>query len=255
MSRPNSGPLPFDVELPVPGASVDVAARFEVEAMDGSASMAPVGWVIELFKRAVAAAMFSGGRAAGLDVTSASGVRAGALEQQWRLCGVDAGAYRVLLNLLDVVHANLTSLRAVRLRDDSRPPNSLGRREIYELSYPRWSRPVPFELSLKQRLIGAKDVLVRIEFARPLDDEEFSRAEAVFVTWTHLITHGGYQNQCGEIELDDAIVCSQTYMATPDTVEHEFVRAVGEMAAFEALLNLAVGLHRTLVPVTRFEIT
>ena len=100
-----------------------------------------------------------------------------------------------------------------------------------------------------------KDVLIRFEFSRELSNDEFDAIEPLFVTWNHLITHGGYGNDVGEVELDDAIVCGETYMAAPDTLEHEFVCAVAHVAAFEAVVNMAIGVHRRLCTLKRVEIT
>jgi hypothetical protein len=255
LNQPDDAMPLFDVEFSVPDASTEAQFSFEAEAMDLAASVDKIGVVVGLFRAAVNAAMFSRGRSSVLEITAAGRAQEGVLSQHWTLGAIDAGAYRVLLNMLDVLHAHQSKLRAVRLRALSSQPYSIDRQAVYALSYPSWSRPAPFEISLKQRLIGAKDVLVRIEFARALSDEEFTRAETLFIAWNHLITHGGYENANGEVELDDAIVCGSTYMAAPDTLEHEFVRSVGQMAAFEALINLTVGMHDSLGPVRLFEIT
>lgn len=88
-----------------------------------------------------------------------------------------------------------------------------------------------------------------------MSDEEFDAIEPLFVTWNRLITRGGYGNEVGEVELDDAIVCGETYMAAPQTLEHEFVRAVAQVAAYEAVVNMAIGVHHRLCPLKRVEIT
>jgi hypothetical protein len=70
-----------------------------------------------------------------------------------------------------------------------------------------------------------------------------------------LITHGAFGSGRDEVQLDDSLASSQTYMAAPDTLEHEFVRAIGQVGAFEALINLVIGIDRTLTRVVRLEIT
>lgn len=246
---------PFSVDLLVVESVTGVTeARLDIETQSAEGPLDAVQAVVELFRQAVAAAMFSAGRDAMLEIERAD-ASAGRLAQRWRVSGIDVGAYRVLLNLLDVVSLNGMPLSGLRLRSAGRSATAADRRSLMAHAYPRWPIPLPFELWLKQRLAGAKDVLIRFEFSRELSNDEFDAIEPLFVTWNHLITHGGYGNDVGEVELDDAIVCGETYMAAPDTLEHEFVCSVAHVAAFEAVVNMAIGVHRRLCTLKRVEIT
>lgn len=235
------------------GASLDL--RLEIETALARTSMLAVEAAIALFRGAVEASMFSRGQAASLITEAAAAPRDAVLAQRWHIAGVDAGSWRVLAGLLQTVHDKQTPLRTVRLHAPTSPSPWLGRSEIFSLTYPRHPKPTPFELWLKHRLAGAKDYLIRVVFDRALSDREFDLLEASFVTWSRLITHGAFGNERDEVQLDDSLASSQTYMAAPDTLEHEFVRPIGQVGAFEALINLVIGLDRTLTRVVRLEIT
>jgi hypothetical protein len=238
-----------------PGTTLDL--RMTAEAAADAASTAPIEAAISLFATAVNASMFSHGRIASLEIDPLPAPHTSAIAQRWRVTGADTAALHVLAGLLDTVHRELTPLRHVRLLPGTPSASTplLDRSEVFALPYPSYPKPPPFSLWLKHRLAGAKDYLIRVAFERPVSDAEFDRLEASFVTWNRLVTHGAFGNARGEVLLDDSIVRSQTYMAAPDTLEHEFVVGIGHVGAFEALINMVIALGRTLAPVKRLEIT
>jgi hypothetical protein len=255
MAEPRSETHDVEFELAPLEAGASLDLRLDIEAASAPASMLAVEAAVALFRSAVEASMFSRGRAASLTTEATAVSHGSTLTQQWHIAGVDAGSWRVLAGLLQTVHDNQTPLRAVRLRAPASSAPCWSRSEVLALPYPSHPKPTPFELWLKHRLAGAKDYLIRTVFDRTVSDREFDRLEASFVTWSQLITHGAFGNERDEVQLDDSLATSQTYLAAPDTLEHEFVRPIGQVGAFAALINLVVGLDRTVARVVRLEIT
>lgn len=253
---PSPAPAP-ELRLARVDADSGVGMQLEVERAAADVPAAPVDAAVKLFADASNGSMFSRGREACLVVHPMPAAPPATLIYRWSIAGVEPASLRVLANLLDTLSEGPVPLRTVRLRPEPPRPSAteLGRAELCALGYPIYPKPPPFALQLKHRLSGAKDYLIRVVFDRALTDAEFDQLESGFVVWDRLITHGGFGNNRGEVQLDDTIACSQTYMAAPDTLEHEFVRGIGQSGAFAALVNLVIGFGRTLAEVRRLEIT
>ena len=129
----------------------------------------------------------------------------------------------------------------------------MNRQAILESAYPRRGS-VPFQLRLKRNLKETKDPRTRLVFSREITNEEFDTLERLFITWDHIITHGGYGHECDELELDDSIVLAETYMASPNTLEHILTCTIGSPEAFDAQINMVLGLHHGFCPVQSLEI-
>lgn len=248
------GVPPLNIELLVADASVHAEVTFDVIPTDSTTSKKHIEYIVALFQRAVGTAMFSGGRNASLEIASVKNITEGRFLQQWKINGIEPGGYRVFINMLEIVHIRQVALASVRLVSPPQEGKRLDRHAVMASDYPARGRAVPFGLRLKRVLAGTKNVLVRLEFTRELRNEEVDMLEGLFVTWDRLITHGGYGSEFGEVALDDSIVRGETYMASPDTLEHEFICTIGQAAAFEPLINMAIKLHRTFCPLTAFEI-
>ena len=251
---PGSVP-PLSMEVMIPDSAEAAEMVFEVTSKAPGAFLEPIEHVVSLFKAAVNAAMLSGGRAdAGLQVTPAENPVSGRLEQRWKVKGIGPGAYRVFLNMLDVAHLYQTPLASFRLISSAKEGKRLNRHAIMASPYPGRGAPVPFELRLRENLADTKDPLTRLEFSKEITDDEFDKPEELFTAWDHLITHGGYGHEYRELELDDSIVLGETYMGSPNTLEHMLSCTIGSPEAFDAQINMVLKLHQTFCSVLSLEI-
>ena len=130
-----SSPWPLSMEVMIPD-SVEAELVFEVVSKSPGETLEPIRHVVGVFSAAVNAAMFSGGRPASLQVPPAEKPVSGRLEQRWKVKGIGPGAYRVLLNMLEVVHLHQTPLASLRLASSAREGHRLNRHAIVASPYP-----------------------------------------------------------------------------------------------------------------------
>jgi hypothetical protein len=97
-----------------------------------------------------------------------------------------------------------------------------------------------------------------LEFRGDINDEELATLVPSFIAWDSVIIRGGYLEDFGDrdpgIDIAESLSSQQTYLASPNTVEHLFYEFIGAAAAFDALINMAINLHTTFRPLTSFEI-
>jgi hypothetical protein len=230
---------------------------FEAVSKDPTGSFEPFERVVDIFGAAVNAGMFPAQRATPESTAFellADLSDARALRQRWRVQGVAPGAYKILLSMLGVTHQNQSALASLRLHATGGHGTPLTLSDIAAFPYPKRTEPVGFRLRLPQIRDELGNPNIRIEFAHDLQDDGLELFETWFTAWDHLITHGGYFHVADELELDDDIVLGETYMLSPNTVEHTLERVVGSVEAFDAFINMAVRIHRTIHSVTAFEL-
>jgi hypothetical protein len=156
--------------------------------------------------------------------------------------------------MLAVTHQYQSALASLSLHATVGRGALLTLSDITAFPYPKRTEPVGFPLRLPQIRDELGDPNIRIEFTRDVQDDRLELFETWFTAWDHVITHGGYFHVADELELDDDVVLGETYMLSPNTVEHTLERVVDSVEAFDAVINMAVRIHRTVHPVASFEL-
>ena len=97
-----------------------------------------------------------------------------------------------------------------------------------------------------------------MEFQRDISDDELVTILPLFWAWDNVVIRGGYleelEDRDADLDIEASLASQQTYLTSPNTVEHLFYEFVGQEAAFDALINMAIRLHYIFCPLTSFEI-
>jgi hypothetical protein len=231
---------------------------FEAEAQT-PATVDTLVAIVETFERAARAGMFSPNPApttVPIEIVAAdtSGLR---VRRVWRMNGVHVGGYRVLLNMLDAMHRFDAPLGSVTLRSSVVDERRLAWRDLMAYRFPDKSAQLPFEWRVGRDLVDSAEPLIRIQFDRDITDDALRAITPLFVTWDGLVIRGGYVDDpvdLADTDIAESLAGQQTYLASPDTVEHLFYEEIGPEAAYYALVNMALKLHLTFCAVRSFEI-
>jgi hypothetical protein len=257
MSEPTANARPLAAEVDLIDAAEPIEVSLDVESQSPAASLQSVLRVTEIVEAAINAGMFPAQRTTpeetACDVLATEG-ELGAVRKIWRMTGVAPGAYKILLSMLAVVHKYQVPLSALRLRSAPARGSRLTLAEITAVPYPKRTDDVRFEVKLPRIRDELTSPRIRIIFADDIGDSALDLFEHTFTAWDHLITHGGYFHVADELELDDENVLGETYMLSENTVEHTLEADVGSPEAFDAVINMAVKVHKTLHRVVRFEL-
>jgi hypothetical protein len=179
----------------------------------------------------------------------------GTVRGVWTVTGLAAGAYRVLLNMLDAAHHGATPLAFVHLHSVDSDRDKLDWERVMDCPYPAAPPAVPFDLNVRRRLEDSADPLLRIEFERALMPEDADSLAARFMAWDGLIVRGGYLEELDDAvpDIEASLSSSQTYLAAPDTVEHLLYEFVGAREAYDAVINMVLLLHLKMGAVAALE--
>lgn len=240
-------PEPFDVEF---------AAMAEAPA-----SLAAVVRVVEAFLVATRVGMFSKEPSVdriGIEPVSAARASERAVRYLWRVGGVQLGSFRVLLNMLEVIHHVDGPLALVSLRSTTGYGERMNTDRIVKVPFPVRSVDLPFPVAFKQNLENSRDPVVRVEFETKTDDRDVDVLVPLFLAWDRIVVHGGYLNALEDrdldVDVDESLSGQQTYLAATNSVEHLLYEFVGSAAAYDALVNLAVRIHCTFRPLASLEV-
>jgi hypothetical protein len=252
---------PLRAEVGIGDFAGESDVTFEAAVKSSSSKMTEVVQIAQAFAAAAGTGMFSQGLAANtrpIETAAMEGPAMGNFRCQWKVRGIQAGAYRVLLNMLDVMHHFSDPLESIRISTPSRLDKQLNWKEVMNAPFPGIIINPPFKLQLKPNLANSRDPLIRLEFQREVKDEELARLVPLFIAWDNIIIRGGYLEDLGDrdadINIEESLASQQTYLASPTTVEHLFYEFIGAKAAFDALINIAINLHVAFRPLTSFGI-
>jgi hypothetical protein len=186
---------------------------------------------------------------------------AGTIRFLWRVAGIQIGAYRVLLNMLSAAHRASGLLNWVRLTSAPVGGKRFSKNDLLNCPLPGKANKPPFELRVQRNLDDCREPLIRLEFERNISDDETAQLVPSFRAWDNLVLRGGYTENLEDrdpvldtVEELEELEIPQTYMASPNTLEHLFYEFEGQAAAFDALMNLAIRLHYTFSPLAGLEI-
>jgi hypothetical protein len=182
----------------------------------------------------------------------------GVIRYVWKVTGMQVGAYRVLLNMIEATHNISAPLKRIRLVSTLNQGSRTNGTDF--LNAPLSIKPgkPPFSVLCDRNLADCREPLIRLEFRRAISDDELMILTPLFIAWDDVVIRGGFVDAVQDIDADlpieAALASAQTYLATPDTVEHLFYDFVGGKAAFDALLNIVIRLHFVFSPLASFEI-
>jgi hypothetical protein len=176
----------------------------------------------------------------------------------WRMAGVQPGAFRVLLNMLEVSHHLDGALTTVSLRSTAGHGERMNAERIMARKFPSSGPDVPFQVVRKRNLDNSTEPLVRLVFETEVADSTVEALMPLLLAWDRIVVLGGYLNALGDrdadIDVDASLAGQQTYVAAPDTIEHLFYEFVGAAAAYDAVVNLGVRIHHRFGRVASLEI-
>ncbi|MGH9350078.1 MAG: hypothetical protein ACRD26_22720 [Vicinamibacterales bacterium] len=250
--------FPAEVEIiDAPGES-DVVFEATGKAQ---ASIAEAARGAEAFEGAARVGMFSkepAVRRSAIERVSMERPREQSVRYVWKARDIQPGAYRTLLNMLEIGHHFSGPLESVRLVSASGHGTRLNLSGLLNTPFPARSSRLPFELVLKPNLEDSKEPLIRMEFQREIHDDELKTLEPLFLAWDSIVIRGGYLNDLTDrypdVDIEESLSGQQTYLAAPNTVEHLFYEFIGAAAAYDALVNAAVVVHHAGRPLSSFEI-
>lgn len=251
---------PLRAEVGIADSAGESEVMFEAVAKSSLSEMTEVAQIAQAFASAVRTGMFSRALAntTPIETVAVEGPANGKYRCQWKVRGIQAGAYRVLLNMLEVMHHFSEPLESIRLSMPTRQGKKMNRQDVMNAPFPGQIFEPPFKLQVKKNLVDSREPLIRLEFQREINDEELAALVPLFVAWDSIIIRGGYledlEDRDADVNIEESLSSQQTYLASPNTVEHLFYEFIGPKAAFDALINVAVNLHTTFCPLTSFEI-
>jgi hypothetical protein len=218
--------------------------------------------LVASFVRAAQAGMFSTNPAADTQAVQLSLV-SGSGEQELRFVGktegIHIGAYRVLLNMVELFHRFVAPVASFRVFSLHAHGDRLGLREIASAPFPPKPSPLPFQFRAERSLDDSRDPAIRLQLARRTDDQELGIVTPSFVAWDEVVLRGGYYETAEDrdpgLDLEESLAGQQTYLSAPDVVEHVLYEFVGRREAYDALTNMAVRLHKRVFPIASLEVS
>jgi len=237
---------------------VDIPGKYQVifEAeTKKSSQVTEITKIVEVFVSAANFGMFSTDPAAvtkTIEVDSIESQREGVIRYVWNVTGIQVGAYRVLLNMLEVANDLSGLLQRIRLISTDDRGRRLNRDDIHSISFPSKAGTLPFTLQYNCNLADNKEPVIRLIFESDISDDELLTLFPLFISWDNIVVRSGYLEEFADIdaELDvgAGLASQQTYLTTQCTVEHLLYEFVGHEAAFESLINAAHRLHHVFCP-------
>jgi hypothetical protein len=250
----------FAVDLDVADSVGEFDALLEV-VTSAPNGLGEVAQVAQAFEQAANAGMFStdpGTTPMPMATVSVTSPVETVVHYKWRTVGVQPGAFRVLLNMLEVTHQFYAPIVSVRLVTMNEYPRRLRLDGLLRLPFPGAAANPPFEIMLKRRLEDSKDPLIRLEFRTVISDDMIERLVPMFIAWDNVVIRGGYLNSLDDrwpdTNVEESLSEQQTYLAATDTVEHLFYEFIGAAAAYDGFINIAVRIHHSLRGLASFQV-
>jgi hypothetical protein len=214
--------------------------------------------VLDVFWTAANAGMLGGARHSPLEShLHLSSSQTVGKEGVFRLAakGIDAGSYRILINLFVQDHYGGETLTLLRLQSEPAPTAKAQKdlKKILAAPFPGRFSPLPFETSIDKDLADNEEPIIRVEFQRPIEDKEFEAINAWISAWESLIILKGFSTALEPVE-ELPMNPGELYMASPTVAEDTIFAFMAPVESFDSLINSAVKLHATVCPIVRLEI-
>jgi hypothetical protein len=172
-------------------------------------------------------------------------------DQTWRieLHAVDAGAFRILLNLLLAMDLDSVELASVT------EPDVAGPRRIdpVTIRYPGVIEPLPFAVDYQPPERSNEPRAVQLIYTRELDTELVERACSALEHWSTLLMLGGYAPSDLEPR-DSSVLPDVPFQYDAFTVEQSFEFFYSDETAFGAIVNWARRERGPSFPIERISI-
>jgi hypothetical protein len=248
-------------------SEVDVAdSAIETQVVLAAEAKAPapvpeIGQIVDAFVAAANVGMFSKDPSSGtkaIELVSSESRTPGRMQYTWRAAGLQVGAYRVLLNMLESPPSVSEPLNRISLVSTPDRGTRVRRAELLGSQLAIRAGKPPFAFRSRRHLDNCGEPVVRLEFRRPVNDDELASLLPAFRAWDNVVIRGGFLDEAQDQEvgpdIDAALKSQQTYLAAPNTVEHLFYLFMGNREAFSALLNMAIRFHFDFCPLASLEI-
>jgi hypothetical protein len=248
-------------------AEIDVAdypgeSQVIFEATTRSAlPVTDIAQIVDAFVLGANAGMFSKeptARTKAIEVISTESQEHGRIRYVWRAAGIQIVAYHVLLNMLEARQSTSVLLDSVRLVSTGDRGTRINKNDLRSATFSRNTERLPFAVRYLVNLEDCREPLVRLEFQRAISDDESAKISTIFLLWVNVVIRGGFleaiEDRDPDLDIEAALSSQEIYVAAPDTIELLFFDFVGQKAAFDALLNMAIRLHHLFCPLVSFEI-
>jgi len=170
-----------------------------------------------------------------------------------KIIGLDPGAWRVICGVLVAISYYSFALTALTITS---PNNSdrvwLTESQVWQLPYPAYPQPLPFELTIHEVPDATRNRLIQIQFSQPLSQKELVDVEGALLSWDELL-NGGYPDE-GKNPIDNASDAIEAYLIDEVTIEHPLPNYLGSEAAFDAVISMAAWFDRKVASVRSVEI-
>jgi len=247
-----------EVRIAEPLVSSEVSLEVTVDHAETASEVARAAQAFEIAARTGMFSIEPAGRSPSIEVVSADVDRPDGVRRVWSVDRVQVGAFRVLLNMLQVIHVCSGPLSFVRLVSMKGHGDILNVDRLIATPFPMRGKDLPFALTLKRDLEESEEPLVRMEFGHAVSDSQLEAMVPLLVAWDAIVVRGGFFNDADDrlpdTNVEESLDGQQTYLAASNVVEHLFYEYIGAADAYDALINLAVRIHHGVAPLMSFEI-
>ncbi len=249
--------LPFEVDISIYPPLEEMRLHVVARSKQAGQNLELLREVLSYFVSSANAGMFSSPpfspEQAFMRIESSDDPSGDEIRSTWESRYVSLGAYKILLGMVAQSHHGHVPLAFFGLSSVSKVGNLMRFEGVVSSLYPERAAKVPFDLDLAGDLDSVTMPAIRMEFIRSLDPNEFQTVEQLIADWHTLILLGGYLDS---YEAMDKLPMNpgKTYLASPTTVEHVLYGFTGPSAVYDALINMAVKLHKSFCPISRIEI-
>lgn len=245
----------FRTVVRIPHTLGDTQLTLEIKGATAD-KLENTGRLVSCFATCAEAGMFSGERVHPTKsyLQVASGLSE-AKQRRWLLNvhGIDPGAFRILLWALAESSRREGLLEDVTLMGTRASANDLGPDSVLARPFPGRAEIVPFELDLKAFYFGSTEPLIRMEFQRQLEDNEFDQIKFFVDAWDEIVRFGGYSSSSTEVVYSTPEP-GEFYLAEPTVLEHPIYAFQGPEEMFNPVINMAVKVHATICPLIALKI-
>lgn len=188
-----------------------------------------------------------------LDAQPAQSPDARTRMRRFGIQGVDAGCWRVLLNMhlaASVYCAPVASLQLQTISGARRA--ALNASTALAQPYPTYPASLPFRVERFDDGAATVDRLVRIGFAAEPSEEALRSITGALLSWDELLM-GGYpeDDQPPESNATDA---TEVYLSDPLTLDHPLPNFIGSESAFDVVVNMATRVATQVAVIDYIEI-
>ncbi len=245
--------VPFDVAFEISPAAVDriVDVTLEMASEDGLEEMDDLFDCLRALAQLGAFSAEESRQPPTAAWQSAPAIRGARWRRSLVLHGVHASFWRVLLQMCVQCHYHLAPLHSVTVMDGSALRDDVPVGDVLGVPYLRAPRDLPFRLARSGAAAGDV-VAIRATAAFPFDEASFDEMKKAFEDWGSLVYVGGFASPHAAMD-DYQLERVEVGRLHPTLIECAAIGWTAPSAALDCAIRLAVGLHRTVIPIVELE--